>query len=223
MTLYRCNIALAILLAVVLLATWSISVDPQRPNWDFLPDMQYSPAYEAMSKNDNFADGRTWQASPEGTIARGETRLGYAATPADAIRAGEELTNPIPAGDAAVLARGATVYRVNCAMCHGPQGQGDGEATKRGVPPPPSLLTGKSPQMKDGQLMHILTYGQGSMAPFVAQLSLDERWQVVAYVRDMQTKTVTSAASPNETTTPDESPSPAADLPTDVPAAGETP
>lgn len=217
MTLSRCNIALGILLAAVLLATWSMRVDPQRPNWDIFPDMQYSPASGALGTNTVFADGRTWQPSPDGTIARGETRLDYAATPADAIRAGEELTNPIAPGDAAALARGAAVFRVNCAMCHGPQGVGDGPATKRGVPPPPSLLTGKSMQMKDGQLMHILTYGQGNMAPFAAQLSLEDRWQVIALVRDMQAKAAASAA------TPAEPPSPAAAPQTTVPAIGETP
>lgn len=199
MTLYRCNVALAVLLAVVLLAAWSIRIDPQTPNWDFLPDMQYSPAYGALSANPNFAEGRTWQPSPDGTIARGETRLDYVATPEDAVRAGEELTSPIAMDDATAIPRGATVYRVNCAMCHGPQGHGDGPATKRGMPPPPSLLSGKSREMKDGQLMHILTYGQGSMAPFAAQLSLDERWAVIAYVRDMQAKAAADAAAADAT------------------------
>ena len=50
------------------------------------------------------------------------------------------------------------------------------------------MLTGKSLQMKDGQLFHILTYGQGSMSPFAAQLSRDSRWDVINFVRDMQQK-----------------------------------
>ena len=40
--------------------------------------------------------------------------------------------------------------------------------------------------MKDGQLFHILSYGQGSMSPMAAQLSRAERWEVINYIRDMQ-------------------------------------
>ncbi len=60
--------------------------------------------------------------------------------------------------------------------------------TKRGFPPPPSLLTGKSPQTKDGQLFHILTYGQANMPDFAAQLSPARRWDVINYIRSLQTQ-----------------------------------
>jgi len=86
----------------------------------------------------------------------------------------------------ASIARGGNVYRVFCVSCHGAQGLGDGPVTQRGFPPPPSLLTGKSPQMKDGQLFHILSYGQGSMASFAGQLSHADRWDVINFVRDLQ-------------------------------------
>jgi mono/diheme cytochrome c family protein len=82
--------------------------------------------------------------------------------------------------------RGGDVFRVFCLPCHGPTGGGDGPVAQRGFPPPPSLLTGKSPQMKDGQLFHILTYGQGSMLPMAAQLSPARRWDVINYVRSLQ-------------------------------------
>ena len=86
----------------------------------------------------------------------------------------------------ASVQRGGQVYQVFCVSCHGPTGAGDGPVAKRGFPPPPPLTTGKSAQMKDGQLFHILTYGQGSMAPFAAQLTPDQRWDVINYVRDLQ-------------------------------------
>ena len=82
--------------------------------------------------------------------------------------------------------RGAETYNVFCISCHGSKGAGDGPVTKRGFPPPPPLPTGKSVQMKDGQLFHILTYGQGSMAPMVAQLSRERRWDVINFVRTLQ-------------------------------------
>lgn len=84
------------------------------------------------------------------------------------------------------LGRGAQIYSVFCVSCHGVGGAGDGPVAKRGFPPPPPLTTGKSVQMKDGQLFHILTYGQGNMAPMAAQLPRERRWEVINYVRGLQ-------------------------------------
>ncbi len=86
----------------------------------------------------------------------------------------------------ASVQRGEAIYQINCISCHGPKGAGDGPVAKRGFPPPPPLTTGKSAQMKDGQLFHILTYGQGSMASMAAQLSRPRRWDAINYVRSMQ-------------------------------------
>ncbi|MBI2479284.1 MAG: c-type cytochrome [Planctomycetia bacterium] len=229
----RTNTVLAVLLVVVVVMTAGVGVDYSQPNIEILPDMKYTPAWEAFAANPNFANGRTMQPPVAGTIARGQMPLYFAATKEDAVRAGEELTNPhsLTAIQAAVTAereqephgsrsrqdfgdtsaspellassatsaeaiarerfaasveRGGDVYRTFCISCHGPRGAGDGPVPQRGFPPPPSMLTGKSLQMKDGQLFHILTYGQGSMAPFTAQLSRDLRWDVINYVRDLQ-------------------------------------
>ncbi|MDA1232657.1 MAG: cytochrome c [Planctomycetota bacterium] len=86
----------------------------------------------------------------------------------------------------ASVQRGAEVYNVYCISCHGVTGTGDGPVAKRGFPPPPPLPTGKSVQMKDGQLFHILTYGQGSMSSMAAQLTRDRRWDVINFVRRLQ-------------------------------------
>lgn len=42
--------------------------------------------------------------------------------------------------------------------------------------------------MKDGQLFHILSYGQGSMSSFAPQLSHARRWDVINFIRDLQSK-----------------------------------
>lgn len=84
------------------------------------------------------------------------------------------------------IERGAERFRIYCVACHGPKGMGDGLVAQRGFPPPPSLLTGKSVQMKDGQLFHILTYGQGSMAPFAGQIAQERRWDLINFIRDLQ-------------------------------------
>ncbi len=226
----RVNMFLAVLLATIVALAATFRVDYSRPNFEILPDMKYTPAWEAYAANPHFPNGQTLQVPVPGTIARGLLPLHYAATEEDAIRAGEELENPwslsalaaaatatsgppaetTPRSDqagselsasqdsspetlageqySASVERGGAVYRTFCISCHGVQGAGDGLVTQRGFPPPPSMLTGKSVQMKDGQLFHILTYGQGSMAPFAAQLSRERRWDVINFVRDLQRK-----------------------------------
>jgi len=86
----------------------------------------------------------------------------------------------------ASIKRGARAYNIFCVSCHGPTGAGDGPVAKRGFPPPPPLPTGKSVKMKDGQLFHLLTYGQGSMSSMAAQLNRNQRWDVINFVRSMQ-------------------------------------
>lgn len=97
--------------------------------------------------------------------------------------------------------RGADVFKVHCVACHGASGKGDGLVAQRGFPPPPPLPTGKSVQMKDGQLFHILTWGQGSMTSMASQLTRDQRWDVVNFVRTLQVPA--DVASP---TTPESAP-----------------
>jgi mono/diheme cytochrome c family protein len=167
-------------------ASWIFSSDPTRPNFEFLPQMAHSPRYNAFAPNPNFADGTTLQRPEPGTIARGSTPLHYAATPQDALRAGEELTSPLDSGNVRARERGASVFSNFCAVCHGAGGAGNGPVAQRGYPPPPSLLADHALKMKDGQLFHVLTYGQNNMPSYASQLSREDCWNAILYVRTMQ-------------------------------------
>ncbi len=112
------------------------------------------------------------------------------------------VDTPVPVAQLqASVQRGAQIYAVYCISCHGATGAGDGPVAKRGFPPPPPLPTGKSVQMQDGQLFHILTYGQGSMSSMAAQLSRDRRWDVINFVRSLQLGAA-SPAAPKPDATP---------------------
>lgn len=167
-------------------ATWLMSPDPAQPNLEFLPQMVHSPRYNAFSPNPNFANGGTVQRPEPGTIPRGQMPLHYTATPQDALRAGEELHSPLDAGNARALDRGAFVFANFCAVCHGAGGAGNGPVAQRGYPPPPSLLAEHAQKMKDGQMFHVLTYGQNNMPSYASQLSRDDRWNVIMYLRTLQ-------------------------------------
>jgi mono/diheme cytochrome c family protein len=167
---------------------WLAGRNPAEPNSVLLLENQMarSPAYDSFAPNPNFPDGMTLQTPPAGTIARGQPVMHYESSLSDAKRAGEELKNPLPPGSAEVRERGKFIFTTYCQVCHGPTGLGDGPVTRRGVPPPLSMLTGKAVQMKDGEMFHLLTYGQGNMASHAVQLSPLDRWCVIDFVREMQ-------------------------------------
>lgn len=173
--------------AIVLLLPlhWILPSDPARRNYEVLPDMARSAAYHSFAPNPNFANGMTLREPVPGTIIRGQMPLHYTASKADAERAGRELVSPF-VGDKNALARGAIVFANFCETCHGPLGKGDGLVAKRGFPAPPSLLAPRALGLKDGQLFHILTYGQANMPSYAAQVDRDDRWCAIEYVRKLQ-------------------------------------
>ena len=184
------RIVLNAVLLLVLIATVALGLartDARNTNIELFPDMAHGSRYGAFEPNANFANGQTLQVPPSRAIARGMLPLPYAATPQAAVRAGEELSNPNGPGNERALGRGKSIFGNFCSECHGADGTGNGLIAQRGFPPPPSLLNGKSLTMKDGQLFHILTYGQNNMPSYASQLSREDRWDAVTYVRVLQT------------------------------------
>lgn len=163
---------------------WVLRADPNQRNLELLPNMVRSVPFDSFSSNPNFADGMTMRGPVPGTVIRGFMPMHYAATPADAQRAGRELTNPFR--DAASLQRGAAIYATYCEICHGPLGKGDGTVAQRGFPAPPSLLAPKALALADGQIFHIITYGQNNMPPYASQIEREDRWKAILYVRQLQ-------------------------------------
>lgn len=180
------NIGLLLALLLSLALNWAVRRDPAQPNREVLPEMVRTVRYNAFAPNPNFADGKTLQGPAPGTIPRDMPPLHYQATPQDAARAGTELRSPLPSDDAAALERGTFLFKSFCQPCHGSAGRGDGLIVSRGFPAPPPLTAEHAVNLKDGQLFHILTYGQGNMAPYASQLSRDDRWTVILYVRSLQ-------------------------------------
>lgn len=180
------NLILGSLLFLTLVLHLVTRPDPARRNFEIMPDMAESVPYEAQGANDNFPDGQNLRSPVPGTIARGFLPLRYAATPEDALRAGEELTNPYEASDQKALARGEFVYETFCLVCHGAGGLGDGVLTTRGVPPPPSLAAEHALDMKDGQMFHVVTYGQGNMPSYASQVEREDRWKAILHIRALQ-------------------------------------
>jgi mono/diheme cytochrome c family protein len=180
------NMFLFLALMVVAGASWFLRTSAANTNYEFLPDMAHSARYGAYSWNPNFPDRMTLQAPPDGAIARGHLPLHYAPTQPDALRAAAELVNPLGSGNENSVQRGAKVFANYCAVCHGADAAGMGSVSQRGFPPPPSLLLPHARQMQDGQMFHVLTYGQNNMPSYASQVSQEDRWNVITYIRSLQ-------------------------------------
>jgi mono/diheme cytochrome c family protein len=189
------NLILAFAVLALIAANFLFRIDPARLNYEFLPQMAHGERYNTFSGNPSFANGATLQAPPTGAIARGQMPLHYAATPQDSARAGNELLSPVDFASQQVRERGALVFANYCAVCHGGSGAGNGTVTQRGVPPPPPLMAPHAVQLKDGQIFHLLTFGQNNMPSYASQLSRDDRWSAVSHVRLLQANAPPTATS----------------------------
>lgn len=185
------RLPLPVLLALLpvvglLLAGFVLHRDPTEPHLEVLPaDMVRGPAAKSGAATTLFPDGMVQRLAPEGVVARGHLPLDLAPTPEDAQRAGRELANPLP-DDAATWKRGEAVFARACALCHGPTGRADAEATKRGVPPPPTLIRPESRALPDGEIFHAITHGRKNMPALALQTSREDRWAVIRHVRKLQ-------------------------------------
>ena len=108
-----------------------------------------------------------------------------------------------------ILEYGGSVFALNCAMCHGAAGDGEGllqvKIAFEGVDanPPKNLTEDDTQARTDGELYRLISRGSGefpvpdwaetpsayegmtTMPPFAQLLSPAERWMLVAYIRTL--------------------------------------
>lgn len=89
---------------------------------------------------------------------------------------------PVPSS-AASLAQGETLFRINCAMCHGPTSAKPGPVGMKLTPPPPGLDHGMVQGLNDPDIFNAITHGFGRMPPFQDKLTVQERWSLIHYLR----------------------------------------
>ena len=96
------------------------------------------------------------------------------------------IPNPVP-GDVRSLHNGRMYYQINCAVCHGDAGKGDGPILKSKAIYPPPLIGASAEGRTDGYLWAIIRNGRGAM-PSYNRIEEMDRWDVVNYVRGLQGK-----------------------------------
>lgn len=172
--------------------------ESEKPPVHLIPNMDTQEKGKAYRKDDTglFADGRMMRPPVEGTVAIGQLDEDDAyfkgldekgefvlKLPA-AIRADDGSATP------EAIARGKDRFKVYCSPCHGAAGDGEGtvNAAKGLLVPPPSMFSDRVKELKNGKLYAAMLNGvnNGNMASYAAQLPVDDRWAIVAFVRDLE-------------------------------------
>jgi mono/diheme cytochrome c family protein len=98
---------------------------------------------------------------------------------------GSKLENPV-APDAASLKRGAELYQINCAMCHGTRDTYLGPVGRKLVPPPPSLHDPRIRQLSESDVFLRIYLGFGRMPAQGSRISDTDLWHLVNYVKSFK-------------------------------------
>ena len=166
-----------------------------------IQDMDAQPKYKAQRQNPVFADLRAHRPDVTGTVAVGELRDDdhFYTGKTDGAYA-RTFPSQIALTDA-TMERGRERFGVYCAPCHGLAGDGDGMVAKRaeylaisgegkgmGWIPPTNLNQDYLREQPVGQLFESITNGVRNMPPYGAQISTEDRWAIVMYLRALQHK-----------------------------------
>ena len=164
---------LALLLPLVLTACeWFTDFKRQPSIW----------TWEAVKDTTTPSRGNPQMSVPTNGTAIAGYQVSYGALPAT-IDSMAGLANPVGATDTSI-ANGRMYYQINCAVCHGDRGMGDGPATRFGMPAI-SIVTDITRSRTDGYLFGMIRNGRGLMPPY-NRIEEPDRWDVVNYVRGLQ-------------------------------------
>jgi mono/diheme cytochrome c family protein len=181
---------------------------PRRePGRVYMPDMAYSRAYESYAQRDtalftydmnNKGEKIFYNNLPvAGSIKRGE--LFPYTLPNDSIgyKQSAEVKNPYDsiAMSKKDMAEAGRLFNVNCGICHGAKGAGNGPIASAGHIGGVANLTSEAYiKMADGTMFHSLTYGKNLMGSYASQITKQQRWMIVKYIRTLQPKPAVAGA-----------------------------
>jgi mono/diheme cytochrome c family protein len=182
----RILLSLIIMIGLVMLVE---SCDSKRePGKTYMPDMAYSRAYEAYAPNNLAKENINYIPYPvEGTIRRGDLFPYTLPNDSNGYKMSAEVKDPLPPLDTVQMNEAARLFNINCAICHGPKMDAQGPlATGGKVPAVANLTLAQYVKMPVGTMFHSITYGKGNMGSYASQLSREQRWMVIQYVKAHQ-------------------------------------
>ncbi len=191
----------AILITAIVLITGC--ENKRKPGKIYMPDMTYSRAMESYTELDSMVF--TTEASKKGgnmiyfnskpvagTIKQGELFPYTMPNDSNGYKMSASVQNPLP--DSAItksaMAEAGRLYNINCAICHGTKGLADGPlATSGKIGGVANLSQPMYVSMADGTMFHSIAYGRNNMGSYASQLSREQRWMIIKYIRTLQPKT----------------------------------
>lgn len=175
----------------------------RRPPIEVFPDMERQNKVRPQTPSDFFADGKASQLIPPGTVPHtapyvvsGETLMidGKPVYPYEDSPVNTGLitgttnfvaVNPLPL-TRQLLDRGQQRFQINCMPCHGPAGDGKGITSKYNMFSMANFHDQRLIDMPDGQIFNTITYGKGLMGPYGANVTVQDRWAIIYYVRTLE-------------------------------------
>jgi mono/diheme cytochrome c family protein len=195
-----------LIIVVCIMATGIISCNRTRRDTGraYMPDMADSKAYETYAPsqerldNSSAADASFSGKPVEGTIARGDYMHYNIKNDSSGYSQSAGTKNPL---DIATIdmKEAERLYLVNCGICHGSKLDGNGPLYNGGNGPfsaaPKNLVGDEMKAMTEGTMFHSVTYGKGQMGSYASQLSTQQRWMVIAFVKAKQSGSAPAADS----------------------------
>ena len=182
----------------------------RRPPIELFPDMVRQNKVRPQTPSDFFPDQYSSRPIPVGAVARGGPYVvngevvkldgkpvyPYEESPVNTGRI-PGTTNWLPVGPLPItrqlLERGQQRFQINCMPCHGPDGDGRGITSKYGMIGMANFHDKKFIDMCDGEIFNTITYGKNLMGSYGANVTVEDRWAIIAYVRALQRSQLATA------------------------------
>jgi mono/diheme cytochrome c family protein len=156
-------------------------------------DMDDQVHEKTQTRSDFFADGLAMRKPVAGTVARGlawtDDARYLGRVPGDTLFV-EEFPVEVTA---ALVDRGQERFNIHCAPCHGLSGNGNGLVNARASSlaegtwtPPTDLYSQQVLDRPVGHIYNTIANGIRNMPAYGPQITPDDRWAIVAYVRALQ-------------------------------------
>lgn len=164
-----------------------------RPPIHVNPNMDWQPRYDPQEESGFFYDGSAMRLPVPGTVARGQLHEDVVRrTGRDA--SGEFVAHgPWPETEE-LLARGAARFSIYCQPCHDKRGNGRGILFERGGVPTPSFHEDRIRDLRDGEIFDVITSGKGLMPAYAFPVPAEDRWAIVAHIRQLARERLAQAA-----------------------------
>ena len=184
----KLKIIVAFMLVATLITVFESCDGKREPGKIYMPDMTYSRAYEAYAPNNLKEDNINYIPYPvEGTIRRGDLFPYPLPNDSNGYKMSAQIKDPLPPLDTIQMAEAQRLFNINCAICHGPKLDAQGPLSTGGKIPAVANLTLKQyVDMPVGTMFHSVTYGKNNMGSYASQLTREQRWMVIQYVKSKQ-------------------------------------